>query len=91
MGNIEVASMSSRGQIVIPQELRKKLRIEIGEKFVVLGKDDTIILKKLEIPSFKGFEKLLKETREFIKEKNIKESSVEEVIKKHKKIISRTS
>ena len=85
MVNVEVTSLSSRGQIVIPQELRKKLRIEIGEKFVVLGKDDTIILKKIEIPSFKGFEKLLKETREFVKEKNIKESYVDEAIKRHKK------
>jgi len=85
MANVEVTSISSRGQIVIPQELRKKLRIEIGEKFVVLGKDDTIVLKKIEVPSFKGFEKLLKETREFAKEKNIKESEMDEVIKKHKK------
>ena len=85
MANVEVTSISSRGQIVIPQELRKKLRIEIGEKFVVLGKEDTIVLKKIEVPSFKGFEKLLKKTREFTKEKNIKESDINEVIKKHKK------
>lgn len=85
MANVEVTSISSRGQIVIPQELRKKLRIVIGEKFVVMGKDDTIILKKIEVPSFKGFEKLLKETRKFAKEKNIKESDVDETIKRRRK------
>ncbi len=85
MENVEVTSMSSRGQIVIPQELRKKLRIEIGEKFVVIGKDDTIILKKIEVPSFKGFEKLLRETREFAKNKKIKESDIDEAIKRNRK------
>ncbi len=85
MENLEVTSMSSRGQVVIPQELRKKLRIEVGEKFIVLGNDDTIILKKLEVPSFKGFEMLLKQTRDLINEKNLKEKDVGEAIKRNKK------
>ena len=72
MENIEVASVSSRGQIVIPQSLRDKLKIRAGEKFVVIGEDNTIILKKLEMPSFRGFDKLLKKTRQFAKKKGIK-------------------
>ncbi len=82
MEEIEITSVSSRGQIVIPQKLRDKLRIHEGEKFVVIGEDGTIVLKKLEMPSFEGFEKLLKKTREFVKKKGIKESDVEEAIKR---------
>jgi len=51
----------------------------------VLGKDDTIVLKKIEVPSFKGVEKLLKGTREFAKEKDIKESDVVDIVHRARK------
>ncbi len=85
MEEIEVTSVSSRGQIVIPQKIRDKLHIVEGEKFIVIGEDDTIVLKKLEVPSFKGFDKLLKKTREFAKKKGLKESDVEESIRELRK------
>lgn len=81
MENIEVTSVSSRGQVVIPQTLRDKLKIREGEKFVVIGEDNTIILRKLEMPSFKGFDRLLAKTREFTRKKELKEEEVEQAIK----------
>lgn len=81
MENIEITSVSSRGQVVIPQILRDKLKIREGEKFVVIGENNTIVLRKLEMPSFKGFNKLLAKTREFTKNKGLKEEDVEEAIK----------
>ena len=85
MENIEITSVSSRGQIVIPQSLRNKMKIHEGEKFVVIGEDNTIVLKKLEMPSFSGVDKLLKKTREFAKKKGLKESDVEEAVKQTRK------
>jgi AbrB family looped-hinge helix DNA binding protein len=85
MDNIEITSISSRGQVVIPQKLRDRLKILEGEKFIVLGEGDTIVLKKLEAPSFKGFEKLLKKTREFAKNKNINADNIDEAIKDARK------
>ena len=82
MGKIEVTSISSRGQVVIPQGIRDDLNIQEGEKFVVIGEDDTIILKKLEMPSFKGMDNLLKKTREFAKNNKIKPEDVEEAVKR---------
>ena len=82
MENIEITSISSRGQVVIPQSLRDKLRIREGEKFVVIGEDNTIVLRKLEMPSFKGFDKLLAKTREFAKKNELKENDVEQAVKK---------
>ncbi len=81
MENVEITSVSSRGQVVIPQNLRDKMRIHTGEKFVVIGENNTIILKKLEMPSFSGIDKLLKKTRDFAKNKGIKDSDVEKAIK----------
>ncbi len=82
MENIEITSISSRGQVVIPQAVRDKLSLHEGEKFVVIGEDDTIVLKKLEMPSFKGFDKLLERTREFAKGKKIKPEDVDEAVKR---------
>jgi len=85
MENVEITSVSSRGQIVIPQGLRNRMKIREGEKFVVIGENNTIVLKKLEMPSFSGIDKLLKKTREFAKKKGIKESDVEEAVKNSRK------
>ncbi len=82
MEKLEVTSLSSRGQVVIPQEVRNRLHLHSGEKFVVIGEDDTIILKKLEVPSFKGFGKLLKKTRDFARKKGLNPSDVDEAIKR---------
>ena len=50
--------MSSKGQIVIPQEMREG--IEEGDKIVIIKNDSQIILKKME-----DFDKNLKEDLEF--------------------------
>ena len=81
MENVEITSVSSRGQVVIPQSLRDRMKIHTGEKFVVIGENNTIVLKKLEMPSFSGIDKLLKKTRNFAKEKGIKASDVEGAVK----------
>jgi AbrB family looped-hinge helix DNA binding protein len=44
----EVTRASSKGQIVIPNALRRKLGIREGSAFAVSYKDDLIVLKKLE-------------------------------------------
>ncbi|MFH1246888.1 MAG: AbrB/MazE/SpoVT family DNA-binding domain-containing protein [Candidatus Micrarchaeota archaeon] len=49
---MEFISMSSKGQIVIPKEIRHKLRIEKRTVFAVLNpKGNLIVLKKVESPS----------------------------------------
>ena len=81
MEKLEVTSMSSRGQVVIPQDIRKNLSLHEGEKFVVIAEDDTILLKKLTVPSFKGFDKLLKKTQQFARQKRITSHDVETAIR----------
>jgi len=85
MENVEITSVSSRGQVVIPQNLRDKMKIHAGEKFVVIGENNTIVLKKLEMPSFSGVDKLLEKTRDFAKKKGIKASDIKEAIEHARK------
>ena len=82
MEKLEITSMSSRGQVVIPLDIREQLGLKEGEKFVVVGKDDTIILKKVTMPSFKNFDKLLQKTQQFAKEKGITKADIEGAIKR---------
>ena len=56
--NIAITKMSSKGQVVIPKEMRENL--EEGDKLVVIRNDRQIILEKME-----DFDKNLEEDLEF--------------------------
>ena len=45
---IETISVSSKGQIVIPEKMRNKLRIKEGSRLVLVEKADKIIIEKEE-------------------------------------------
>ena len=55
--------MSSRGQVVIPEPIRTQLGLEPGAEFVVVAKDDVLVLKQLSAPSWEQFESLVGEAR----------------------------
>ena len=58
MENISITKISSKGQVVIPLEMRKNLKE--GDKLVVIKNKDQIILKKAD-----SFDKNLEEDLEF--------------------------
>ena len=47
----EITTMSKKGQIVIPQKIRKSLKIKPRTKFAVYAKNDVIIMKAFELPN----------------------------------------
>jgi AbrB family looped-hinge helix DNA binding protein len=49
----EIAIVGTKGQIVIPQRLRKELKITSKTKLVVYRKGDKIVVTKLEVPTLK--------------------------------------
>jgi AbrB family looped-hinge helix DNA binding protein len=70
----QVTTISEKGQIVIPQSIRRELGIKPKTKFLVYGKGDTVIMKKLDFPDMK------KEWNEIFKamdKKNLKISESE--------------
>ncbi len=65
----EVTVMSVRGQVVIPKEVRRKLQLKPKDRLIVYGEDDTIIMKRLDLPELKEtFEKI----RQIAKERDRK-------------------
>ena len=49
-GESEIAVVGTKGQIVIPQRLRKELMITPNTKLVVYRKDDKLVVTKLKVP-----------------------------------------
>lgn len=73
---VQITTTSPKGQVVIPQEIREQMHIQSGTKFAVYGRGDTIIFKKMELPTVKDFGKLAWFGRSFAKRKGIKEKDV---------------
>ena len=83
---VVTTKMSSKGQIVIPQDIRKELHADEGTVFAVVGSKDTIILKKIEKPSkkaiMKDLEAIAKEGRKRLEQKGIKESDIPGIVER---------
>jgi len=67
--NVETVRMSSKGQVVIPLEIREEVHVEEGTLFAVVGSHDTIILKRITTPSK---DELIKELGSFAKKAKMK-------------------
>lgn len=81
MNNFDITSLSSKGQIVIPMSIRKELGIEVGAKLIVFTDGDQLLIKPVRKPKLETFQKLIKETKEFVKKNKIKSSDLKKLIK----------
>jgi AbrB family looped-hinge helix DNA binding protein len=83
-----ITKMSSRGQIVIPQELREKLKADEGTVFAVEGSEDTIILKRINLPSketlFKELERIAVEGKQRLLSQGIKEGDIPNIVQRRR-------
>jgi antitoxin PrlF len=83
----EMVTMSSKGQIVVPKELRKELGLDTGAHFAIFGKEDTLILKKVNVPAAKEvFKKIHKWGVALAKKKGWKEADVTKMIHKGREV-----
>ncbi|MBI1978899.1 MAG: AbrB/MazE/SpoVT family DNA-binding domain-containing protein [Candidatus Aenigmarchaeota archaeon] len=84
----ELTRVSSKGQIVIPTDVRKKLGIKEGSTFAVTSKKDMIVMKKLDTkmkPEDLKTLKLIEEAWEDIEKGRYKVYPVREFFKELKK------
>jgi AbrB family looped-hinge helix DNA binding protein len=82
MANVATTKMSSRGQVVIPEDIRKRLKLKAGSRFVVMGEDDVVILKAIESPSMEEFDKLIAEARRQARQEGLKQSDIKAALAK---------
>lgn len=82
MANVSTTKMSSKGQVVIPENIRKQLNLKAGTQFVVVGEKDVVILKNIAPPSLDEFGDLIAEARKKGKQAGIKKSDIKNAILK---------
>ena len=82
MASLATTKMSSKGQVVIPEDIRKRLNLKAGAQFVVVGEKDVVIFKSISQPSMAEFDKLIDEARRQAREAGLKRSDVSAAIAK---------
>lgn len=76
MESVATTRMSSKGQVVIPESLRQQLGLESGTRFIVMGEDDVIILKTIQTPSMRDFDRMIAKARSQAKQAGMKRSDI---------------
>ena len=88
----EIARVSSKGQVVIPQDIRKQAGIQAGSVIEFVSFDSLIVAKKIPVKLSKKEEKDLKDVAEAWKDiatGKFEIFSPEEFFKKQRKWISK--
>lgn len=78
---IDVVSVSSKGQVVLPAVMRRSLAIQEGDKLAVYYTDGIIMLKPMKMPSEQEFLAELNAAQEWASSVGYSESDVNDIIK----------
>jgi len=81
MANVSTTKMSSKGQIVIPEIIRKQLKLKPGSQFVVVGDKDVVILKSISPPALNEFDDLIAEARRKGKKVSLKKYDILDAVR----------
>ncbi|MBV6492446.1 MAG: hypothetical protein LDLANPLL_00440 [Turneriella sp.] len=85
MRKYEITSLSSKGQIVIPTEIRKRLELDVGTKLAIMTDGKNVLLQKIEPPRISKFNDLIARSQEIRKRKRLKKSDIRVAIKAARK------
>ena len=80
MESLATTRMSSKGQVVIPEEIRDRLGLKAGTQFVVVGNRDAVILKAISAPSVEEFNDLIGQARRQARRAGLRKSDVEATV-----------
>jgi AbrB family looped-hinge helix DNA binding protein len=81
MAEIATTKMSSKGQVVIPEDIRRRLGLRRGSQFVVVGERDTVILKTISPPTMGEFDMLIAQARRQARRAGLKRSDVKAAVR----------
>ena len=80
MADVATTKLSSKGQVVIPEEIRDRLGLQAGDQFVVVGQGDVVVLKTLDAPSMKEFDKLVAQARDAAKSAGLEPGDISDAV-----------
>ncbi|MBR0084414.1 MAG: AbrB/MazE/SpoVT family DNA-binding domain-containing protein [Bacteroidales bacterium] len=76
-----IAAMSSRGQIVLPISIRRKLGLGEGSQFLVVTDNENILLKPIKEPSLDEFYSLIDQAQKTAAQLGLTEEEINAEIK----------
>ena len=82
MTDAATTTRSSKGQVVIPEEIRARLGLKTGAQFVVVANRDVVILKVLESPALSEFAALTATARRAAKKAGLRRADVTKAVGK---------
>ena len=87
--DVEITKMTSRGQVVIPQDIRQNKGLKEGERFLVYDIGDNIVLKRVKnlkkAKNIDEFEKIFSSMWKTAEAKGINQKIAAEEIKEYRK------
>jgi len=81
---VNITRISSKGQIVIPSEIRQKLKLEEGNLLIISDSGDSILMKRIELPKIKSWKEATKPFREAVKKSNFTKDDLNKIIAESK-------
>lgn len=81
MNYLSTTKLSSKGQIVIPEEIRQQMGLHTGDQFLVLAEKGVLILKTIEMPDMSDYQELVGKSRQLAKAESMKKQDLSLAIK----------
>lgn len=81
MSQIATTTLSSKGQIVIPENIRNKMRLHSGDQFLVLAEEGVVILKTIVQPNMSAYKTLIAKARKSAKDLGLTKEAITSAIK----------
>ncbi len=82
MGIVSTTRLSSKGQVVIPEDVRNALGLEVGAQFVVIGDGDTVVLKRIAVPAKGELRAMIGKVRSQARRAGMKPSDVGDAVRR---------
>lgn len=76
-----IAAMSSRGQIVLPISIRRRLNLVEGSQFLVVTDNENILLKPVKEPTLDEFYSLIEQAQKTASQLGLTEEEIDAEIK----------
>jgi AbrB family looped-hinge helix DNA binding protein len=85
MSRLATTKLSSKGQVVIPEEIRNQMKLHTGDQFLVVAEKDVVILKAITPPDLREYTHLITKTRLAAKKAGLTKDTIKDAIAEARK------
>lgn len=82
MVSLSTTQLSSKGQVVIPEEIRTRLGLKPGSRFVVVAERGVVIFKMIDAPDLGEFDALVAKARRQARKAGLRKGDVAAAVRR---------